>query len=76
MKEMPRIKSVMTPFPYSIEAAAPLSHARQMMEKHGFHQLPVMKDGELVHFVPRHMIEGRDALSIASDLSAAFAEFC
>ena len=51
MKEMPRIKSVMTPFPYSIEAAAPLSHARQMMEKHGFHQLPVMKDGELVGVV-------------------------
>ena len=48
---MPRIKSVMTPFPYSIEAGAPLSEARKMMAQHGFHQLPVMKDGDLVGVV-------------------------
>ena len=36
----------------------------------------LLKDGELVHFVPRHMIEGRDARSIAEDLTAAFAEYC
>ena len=38
--------------------------------------MALLKDGELVHFVPRHMIEGRDAMSIATDLTAAFAEFC
>ncbi len=38
--------------------------------------MALIKDGELVNFLPRHMIEGRDALSIADDLSAAFAEFC
>lgn len=38
--------------------------------------MALMKDGELVYMLPRHMIEGRDALSIATDLSAAFAEFC
>ena len=38
--------------------------------------MALLKDGELVHFVPRHMIEGRDAQSIASDLTAAFGEFC
>ena len=38
--------------------------------------MALLKDGELVHFVPRHMIEGRDALSIATDLTAAFAEYC
>ncbi len=38
--------------------------------------MALIKDGELVHFVPRHMIEGRDALSIATDLTAAFAEYC
>ncbi len=38
--------------------------------------MALLKDGELVHFVPRHMIEGRDAQSIASDLTAAFAEYC
>ncbi len=34
------------------------------------------KDGELVRFIPRHRIEGRDAQSVASDLVAAFDEFC
>ena len=38
--------------------------------------IALFKDGELVHFVPRHRIEGRDAQSLAADLAAAFAEFC
>ncbi|MBP0451119.1 BrxA/BrxB family bacilliredoxin [Kitasatospora sp. RG8] len=37
--------------------------------------IALFKDGELVHFVPRHRIEGRDAQSLASDLQAAFDEF-
>jgi putative YphP/YqiW family bacilliredoxin len=32
----------------------------------------LFKDGELVHFVPRHMIEGRDPKSIAAELTKAF----
>ncbi|MCZ7456251.1 BrxA/BrxB family bacilliredoxin [Streptomyces sp. WMMC940] len=35
----------------------------------------LFKDGELVHFIPRHRIEGRDAQSLAADLEAAFNEF-
>jgi len=34
--------------------------------------IAVFKDGELVHFVPRHMIEGRDPKTIASELVKAF----
>jgi putative YphP/YqiW family bacilliredoxin len=34
------------------------------------------KDGELVHFIPRHRIEGRDAQSVARDLVQVFAEHC
>lgn len=34
------------------------------------------KDGELVYFIPRHRIEGRDAQAVASDLTAAFNEHC
>ena len=34
------------------------------------------KDGELVYFMPRHRIEGRDARQVASDLTAVFGEFC
>ena len=34
------------------------------------------KDGELVYFIPRHRIEGRDAESVARDLMQVFAEHC
>lgn len=34
------------------------------------------KDGELVYFIPRHRIEGRDAHAVASDLTAVFNENC
>ncbi len=36
----------------------------------------LFKDGELVHFTPRHMIEGRDPKSIAAELVKAFDENC
>ena len=34
------------------------------------------KDGELVYFIPRHRIEGRNAQAVAGDLEAVFAEHC
>ncbi|MFB7666450.1 BrxA/BrxB family bacilliredoxin [Kitasatospora sp. NPDC056138] len=37
--------------------------------------IALFQDGELVHFVPRHRIEGRDAQALAEDLKAAFDEF-
>jgi putative YphP/YqiW family bacilliredoxin len=36
----------------------------------------LFKDGELVHFVERHMIEGRPAEMIAQHLEAVFEEYC
>lgn len=38
--------------------------------------IALFKDGELVYFVPRHRIEGRDAQAVATDLKAAFDEHC
>ncbi len=38
--------------------------------------MALFKDGELVHFVPRHRIEGRDAASVAADLQDAFTAHC
>ena len=38
--------------------------------------IALFKEGELVHFVPRHAIEGRDPQSIAFDLMTAFDEHC
>lgn len=38
--------------------------------------IALFKEGELVYFVPRHRIEGRDAQAVAHDLAAAFNEHC
>ncbi|UCF21744.1 MAG: BrxA/BrxB family bacilliredoxin [Gemmatimonadota bacterium] len=38
--------------------------------------LALFRDGDLVHFVPRHQIEGRLAEQVASDLARALAEYC
>ena len=38
--------------------------------------IALFKDGELVHMLERHHIEGRPAEIIAENLKAAFAEFC
>lgn len=35
-----------------------------------------LKDGELVYFMPRHRIEGRDAEAVARELMAVFDEHC
>jgi putative YphP/YqiW family bacilliredoxin len=38
--------------------------------------MALFKEGELVWFLPRHRIEGRDALDVAGDLREAFADHC
>jgi putative YphP/YqiW family bacilliredoxin len=36
----------------------------------------LLRDGDVVHFVHRHQIEGRSPQAIAADLAAAFDRFC
>jgi len=36
----------------------------------------LLRDGEVVHFVHRHQIEGRTPQTIAADLTAAFDRYC
>ena len=38
--------------------------------------IALFKNGKLVHFIERHNIEGRSAQMIASNLTAAFEEYC
>lgn len=38
--------------------------------------IALFKDGNLVHFIERHHIEGRTAEMIAANLKAAFEEYC
>jgi putative YphP/YqiW family bacilliredoxin len=38
--------------------------------------MALIRDGEVVHFVHRHQIEGRSPQSIAADLTKAFDTHC
>jgi len=38
--------------------------------------MALLRDGEVVHFVHRHQIEGRSPQVIAADLTAAFDRYC
>ncbi len=38
--------------------------------------IALFKNGQLVHFIERHMIEGRSAQVIAQNLIGAFEEYC
>jgi putative YphP/YqiW family bacilliredoxin len=38
--------------------------------------IALFKDGELVHFIERHQIEGRPAQMIANNLIHAFERYC
>jgi putative YphP/YqiW family bacilliredoxin len=38
--------------------------------------IALFKDGELVHLIERHMIEGRPAQMIATNLIQAFEQYC
>jgi putative YphP/YqiW family bacilliredoxin len=38
--------------------------------------IALFKDGELVHFIERHQIEGRSAQMIAHNLLGAFEQYC
>jgi acetoin utilization protein AcuB len=47
MKAIPAVKSVMTPFPYSIDISAPVSEAVQFMRRAKIRHLPVTENGDL-----------------------------
>jgi hypothetical protein len=38
--------------------------------------IAILKDGQLVHMIERHMIEGRPAQMIAANLIEAFEQYC
>jgi CBS domain-containing protein len=48
MKHIPAIKTVMTPFPYSVGVDAPIEEAREFMRLHKIRHLPVTSGEELV----------------------------
>ncbi len=51
MKKLPSIKTVMTPFPYSVAADASVDEASAFMREHHIRHLPVTDNGQLVGVV-------------------------
>lgn len=48
MKNVPAIKKVMTPFPFSVDVTAPVEEAQEFMREHKIRHLPVTEGTELV----------------------------
>ena len=51
MIRMPKIKSVMTAFPYSVKVEMPISEALDFMRSHRIHHLPVMNNNVVIGIV-------------------------
>jgi len=76
LKHPVRPNEVVTVFAgQDLEAAA---RARQYFEEYqpSSPSMALLRDGEVVHFVHRHQIEGRSPQAVAADLTAAFDRFC
>ncbi|MCX4247167.1 CBS domain-containing protein [Paraliomyxa miuraensis] len=52
-----RVATVMTPFPYSVDAREDLRTALAMMKQHGIRHLPVMREGKLEGIVSERDLE-------------------
>ena len=57
MRHFPQMASVMTPFPYHIDATAKLADARLMMEEHSIRHLPVFAEGDIVGVISERDLE-------------------
>ena len=68
---IPKLKSVMTPFPHSIDVGATTERAVQMMEEHGIRHLPVTRAGHLVGIVSEADLRVARALGDGPEPNAA-----
>jgi acetoin utilization protein AcuB len=50
-KKMPLVGSVMTPFPFFADAAAPVAEVERLMRKHKIRHIPVQREGEVIGIV-------------------------
>lgn len=57
MRHLPQMVSVMTPFPYHIDASAKLADAWQLMELHTIRHLPVLENGDIVGVISERDLE-------------------
>lgn len=69
MRRIPKIKSVMTPFPHSIAVSASLTEAEVMMRHHAIRHLPVCEGHNLVGILGEHDLRVRHReLAVVGDV--------
>lgn len=50
-KKLPSVGSVMTPFPYFVDADDTVAEVEHLMEEHGIRHVPVQQNGEVIGIV-------------------------
>jgi acetoin utilization protein AcuB len=70
MEGVPRIKTVMTPFPTSVEPDATPDSARRTMAEHGIRHLPVVRGREIVGVVRERDLRDAGGAATVGDLCA------
>jgi CBS domain-containing protein len=64
LTQMPAVKSVMTPFPWSVDVGEDLETAKAMMAERGIRHLPVSQEGDLVGVLSEHDVLNRDGAGL------------
>ena len=64
MIRVPTIKSLMRPFPYSIQADADIAEAKRLFAQQNIRHLPVLEGERLVGLVSLHGVERAEALAL------------
>ncbi len=74
MSKLPSLATAMTPFPYSVDVAAPVDRARELMHQHSVRHLPVTADGKTVGVIAEHDILLLRRIIAANDTGAEAAD--
>ena len=64
MKKIPTLTAAMTPFPYSVKLETSLTKAKEMMEEHHIHHLPVMSGEEIFGIITQKDIDAIQKLML------------
>ena len=56
-KKIPSVGSVMTPFPYFVDADAPLADVERLMAVHDIRHIPVQQDGRVVGIISERDVD-------------------
>ena len=60
MHKKPTLATAMTPFPYAVDADAPIGEADALMKRHDIHHLPVTREGQLAGVISARDLADRN----------------